>query len=143
MIHRMSWIGALRDLGSSLIDLFWAELALVRHDLVRFFVQVAKLAAFAFASLLILVYMPFLVLMAMVDGVRRIAGWESLWAPSLVVLGLVLLLLALVGGVLYLLVVRRMEGPGATVTRRLDDHRGWQRHQLYEEPNRLVEGDRL
>ena len=132
---------AVRDLGTAAIELFWAELAVVRHDIGRFFVQAAKLAAFAVASLLILVYMPFLVLMAMVDGVRQLAGWESLWAPSLVVLGAVLMLIALVGGILYLLVGRRMESPVASVQRRLDDNQGWQRHALYEERNTLTEGE--
>lgn len=131
---------ALRDLGRATLDLFWAELAVVRHDIGRFFVQAAKLLAFAVVSLVVLFYMPFLVLMAMVDGVKRIAGWESLWAPSLAVLGIVLLFLGLVGGILWLLVGRRMESPVASVQRRLDDNQGWQRHALYEEKNRLTEG---
>ena len=133
---------AYRDLGEAVLDLFRAELAVVRYDFVHFLKQVMVLLAAAATALLFLVYTPFLVLLTLVDATKRITGWESYWAPSLAVLGMVILGIALAAGVLYLLVVRKMDPPTVAIPRRLDDHKGWWQAKVLETSDRSLDGGR-
>ncbi|MEM8932374.1 MAG: phage holin family protein [Acidobacteriota bacterium] len=125
----------MRALGDAVFDLWGAEWQRLQQDLTRFAIQVAKLVGVGVAFLFVGFYLPFLLILAAVDGVREATG--DLWSAALLVFLGVVLLLALIGLVVYLLIVRKMENPVESVTRRLDDHRGWWAAQALDEPRRL------
>lgn len=136
MAERETWSESLQSLGTSVLDLIKVEAAAAAQDFKVFFTQVAKLLAVAAVSLVILFYVPFLVLFTVLDGISAATGYPY-WGSGLILLGAVLLFLGLVGAITYFVVIRKMENPVQTVQRRLDDHRGWWRHEIFEEPRRL------
>ena len=141
MATRETWSESVHALGRAVLDLIKVEVQAATRDFKVFFVQVGKLLAVAALMLLVLVYVPFVVLFTLLDG---IAGWTGYpyWAAGLILLGLILLFMGLVGAVAYVVIVRKMENPVDTVQRRLDDHRGWWRHEILDEPRRLDDARR-
>lgn len=136
MTERKTWTAALRALGDAVFDLWSVEIEALRRDLVRFALQVAKLLGIALGFLFVAFYLPFLLILAAVDGVRVATG--NLWSASLLVFLGVVLVMAIVAGIAWLLIGRKMENPVDTVNRRLEDHRGWWRTQISgDEPRRL------
>ncbi|MEL7061534.1 MAG: hypothetical protein AAGN46_16030, partial [Acidobacteriota bacterium] len=90
----MTWIGALQDLGHSVIDLAKAEVDVGLARLKRSVFELLKVVIFAVLALIIFFYLPFLVLLTGIDALRALAGWP-LWAAALTLLGIFVLAIAL------------------------------------------------
>lgn len=139
MANRGSWTEILQSLGAAILDLFKLEIKAATQDFKVFFKQVAMLAGVAVLMLFVLFYVPFLVLFSVLDGIQQATGWPY-WGSGLALTGLVFVVLSVIGAVAYFIVIRKMESPQITVQRRLDDHRGWWRNDVLEEPRRLDNG---
>ncbi|MEM6793521.1 MAG: hypothetical protein AAF725_06035 [Acidobacteriota bacterium] len=131
---KKSWLQAYRALGDSVLSLAGAEFSALLEDWKKWFIEVVKLLALVFVSLVVFFYIPFLTLFVAIDGLATWLDWSH-WAAGLAVLGLALLVIATLGGIAAWLIKTRIapDNPAATFQRRLDDHRGWWRHQIFEE----------
>lgn len=136
MADRETWTDSLQALGRAVLDLLKIEVQAAAKDFKVFLTQVAKLAAVGALMLLVLVYMPFVVLFTLLDAIHVLTGFPY-WGSGLVLMGVIFLFLSLVGAIAYFFVARKMENPVQTVQRRLDDHKGWWRNEIFDEPRRL------
>jgi membrane protein implicated in regulation of membrane protease activity len=119
-------------LGSAGLDLAKAELFALSEEfrltgkgLLRVALLVAICLFTLFWAIALLVFL----------GVEVGALWLPRWMAALIVLGLLLLVVAAL-----VLVARkrwrRLESPGQTVRRRLDEHRDWWRRRIVEQDGR-------
>ncbi|MEO1369414.1 MAG: phage holin family protein [Acidobacteriota bacterium] len=141
MADRPTWMEAHRALGNAVLSLIRAETALVFNEWKSWLIEVGKLLGLIAVVLLVSVYLPFVVLFAAITGLSSATGW-AMWLSALCVLGAIFLFFAILGGIGYWLVKTRIapDHPGASVTRRLDDHKGWWRHQTGDAPRSLEGG---
>ena len=141
MANRPSWMEAHRALGDAMLSLVRAEAALVVERWKGWAIELGKLLAIIAVVLLVTVYLPFLLMLIAVEGLAAATSWP-IWAAGLGVLGLVLLFFAILGAIGYWLVKTRIapDNPVATVQRRLDDHKGWWRHQVQDGTAGSLEG---
>ncbi len=136
MAERETWIESLSALGAALLDLVRAEIKAALSDIKVFFRQVAMLLAVGGLLLLILIYIPFILLLSAIDGIHAMTDWPY-WGSALLLFGLVILLMATIAAVAYFLIGRHMRSPVEVFQNRLDDHKGWWRNDVLDEPRRL------
>ncbi len=136
MAERETWIESLGALGAALMDLAQAEISAALRDIKVFLRQVAMLAAVGGLLLLILVYIPFILLFSALDAIHLLTGWPY-WGSALLLFGLVLLLMATIGAAAYFFIGRHLKSPVEVFQHRLDDHQGWWRNEVIDEPRRL------
>lgn len=141
MANRPTWMEAHRALGNAVLSLVRAEAALVFDEWKGWLVEVGKLLALIGVVLLVTVYLPFVVLVAAIHGLATATSWP-IWLSALAVLGAVLVFFGILGAIGYWLVKTRIapDNPAAAATRRIDDHKGWWRHQTDEGPRTLGGG---
>ncbi|MEM1177264.1 MAG: phage holin family protein [Acidobacteriota bacterium] len=141
MANRPTWMEAHRALGNAVLSLVKAEAALVFSEWKSWLIEVGKLLAMVAVVVLVSIYLPFVVLLAAIDGLAAATAWP-LWLSALGVLGIIFLIFAIIGAIAYWLVKTRIapENPAAAVTRRLDDHKGWWRHQTGDAQQSLEGG---
>lgn len=140
MSRRSSWVGALRALGDAIFDLLRAEIDALLAEWKKAGFELAKILAIAFGVLLIFVYLPFLVLFALVHGVATWWGWP-LWGAALAVLGFAVLVMALLGAIAAWIWKRRLVGPTVSLQRRLDGHSEWWQRRVFLERQSLEASD--
>lgn len=139
-MSRMSWVSAFRALGDAVFDLIRAEVHALFEEWKKTGLELAKILAIAFGVLLIFVYLPFLVLFALVHGVATWWGWP-LWGAALAVLGFAFLVIAVLGAVAAWIWNRRVVGPTVSLQRRLDGHSDWWQRRVYLERQSLEASD--
>lgn len=131
-MSRRTWTAAFRALGTSVFELIRAEIRALLADWKKAGIELAKIFALAFGALLVFVYLPFLALFALVDGVAAWWGWP-LWAAALAVLGFAVLVIAILGAVAAWIWKKRFVAPTTSLRRRIDDHRQWWERSVYFE----------
>lgn len=131
MRRRDSWIETFRALGDSFLDVLDAELAVVREGVKAW----GKSWAFAAACFAVVLFFLFWLLgLVTVAAVHGLMVWQELdlWQAALLVAALVLLVMAIAGGVGYAL-CRRHADPVTLTRERIGDHRGWWQEQIFLE----------
>jgi len=128
MRMRRSWVHLFRGLGETLLELLRAEVRALTEDLKATGRRLAgAVAIFAVAGFFLFWACGVLAYLAIV----LLASVLSPAAAAAVVLGALLLITAIFVAWGYLK-LRRLETPGATVRRRLDDSKGWWRERVLE-----------
>jgi Flp pilus assembly protein TadB len=126
----LGWIDLFRALGSSLIEVFRAELDAFKEEMARsghYLVRGVSLLAAAF-------FVLFWTLGAMLFAAGAVlAIWLQPWAAALIVVG-VFLLVAVLLAWLGMRRLQRFESPVASFKERLDDHLDWWQHTLLADP---------
>jgi Putative Actinobacterial Holin-X, holin superfamily III len=125
----MGWLEMFRSLGTSLIEVFRAELDALKEDLSRSGRHLGVgLALLGGAAVLL-----FWTLGALIFALGAVlAIWLQVWAAALIVVAIFLLAAALVAwlGVKHL---KRFDSPAESLRRRVEDHLDWWQHTLLKE----------
>jgi len=125
----LGWIDLFRALGSSLIEVFRAEVDALKEELARSGHHLARGLALLAAAFFIL----FWTLGAMLFAAGAVlAIWLQPWAAALIVTGVFLATAALLAW-LGMRRLSRIENPMDSVRERLDDHLDWWQHNLLAE----------
>ena len=138
--RRETWVELFRGLGQALIAEWRAELDVLVEHWKQWGGRAAVTAGLAaVAAVLLIVYLPGLLIFALVAGLES-AGGLPLWGAALVVAGAVVLVAALLAGVGWLL-LRKHQHPVAAAKSRYQDHLEWWRSRMLEGGDRhLGEG---
>lgn len=125
----MGWIDLFRALGSSLIEVFRAELDAFKEEMARSGHHLVRGVALLAAAFFVL----FWTLGAMLFAAGAVlAIWLQPWAAALIVMGIFLVVAVLLAW-LGMRRLRRFESPVASFKERLDDHLDWWQHTLLAE----------
>jgi Flp pilus assembly protein TadB len=125
----LGWIDLFRALGSSLIEVFRAELDAFKEEMARSGHHLVRGVALLAAAFFVL----FWTLGAMLFAAGAVlAIWLQPWAAALIVMG-IFLVVAILLAWLGMRRLRRFESPVASFKERLDDHLDWWQHTLLAE----------
>lgn len=128
---RDSWFDIFRALGQAFFDVLRAEMDVLAEQWKRWGARAAIAAGLAaLALVLVIVYLPGLLIFALIDGLHTAGGWP-LWGAALGValaITLVAMALVLVGWVF----VRNEQLPHKAAASRFEDHLGWWRSKMLE-----------
>ena len=127
-----AWVELLRGLGQAVLDLLAAEWAELKRELAASAKKLAVAAALFGAAA---AFGFWLVAMLLYVAVQVLAIWLPHWGAALVVTGIVLAIVAVLA-LLGVSRLKRFEGPGVTVSRRVDDHLDWWNERLLAEERR-------
>ena len=126
------WIELVRSFGASLVEVYKAEAGELKRELLHTSEHLAWALGFFVAAAVV----GFWTLAAGIYfAIQLLAIWLPLWGASGVVLLLLLGVIALLGFLGYRR-LQKWESPGATMGRRLQEHREWLEGSLLppEEP---------
>jgi len=125
----LGWIDLFRALGSSLIEVFRAEIDALKEELARSGHHLVRGLALLAAAFFVL----FWTLGAMLFAAGAVlAIWLQPWAAALIVVGIFLLIAVLLAW-LGMRRLQRFESPVESFKERLDDHLDWWQHTLLAE----------
>lgn len=125
----MGWLEMFRGLGSSLIEVFRAEMDALKEELSRSGRHLA-IGLVLIGGALVLLFWTLGALIFALGAVLAI--WLQVWAAALIVVG-VFLLSALLVAWLGWRRLQRFENPAESIRRRLSDHLEWWQHTLLRE----------
>lgn len=125
----MGWLDLFRSLGTSLIEVFRAELDALKEELSRSGRHLAiGLALLGGAAILL-----FWTLGALIFALGAVlAIWLQPWAAALIVVGIFTLAAALVAWLGWKR-LQRFDNPVESIRRRLEDHLEWWQHTMLKE----------
>lgn len=136
---RDSWIEIFRALGQAFLDVVRAEVDLLAEQWKRWGAKAAIAAGLtALALVLVLIYLPGLLIFALIEGLHSTTEL-SLWGATLLVAVLITVLAMLLAGAGFL-IVRSEKQPFAAAKGRFDDHLDWWRSKMLEGPAELEGG---
>ena len=138
---RDSWFDIFRALGQAFVEVLKAELGVLGEQWKRWGTKAAiALGLSLLAAILVLVYLPGLLIFALIDGLHAAGGWP-LWGAALAVaVGL-----ALVAGTLVLVgyfLLKSEADPINAYKARMADHLTWWSSKVLEEGATQLEGER-